>query len=597
MKLREQNSVKYALLQELSDHNIQHIQTIQKMLLQGYRLSNKDRTTFVNSIFSNLDRRECQVTSSPLTEEGVKKAIELREPLSLTAQSRISLRRKILETECNFFQTLKELKLPQSHMDTATLSNTKEVDKCLKAFGELDLQSFTFNYPHMRGRGYLRRVRPELPIPWGCASFFKRATSLVERWVIKVHEISDDDDDADHSVPFVMDDESYSDDSYSSYSESEDFEMEANTKENPILISSSDEEDTPMDDDANKKEVAIEKNNSREEVEEAVRQLSETAEKEDTVKEVIIDKIGEIEEKNVCEENQGEKDKDSPQTEEPISQDAVPMNDGSLRTSEDEPILLDATVENGKLVPHDTLDEKEESIPRDVDFQKDELIPHDAAESELTPETAEIVEKISSEGTNTKQACLATEEDVSKIEAESDELLSEKQDRESTVTIAHGIDVSDSKDADATILDENDLLADTSDELSKQTSDLEEVKCQEDKVSADENHETKTNDLIQNNESHVSYSSSVVNGNGDTLGEDKMEVKENELESHEKPQLASNGVVNKLKVATADVLSVEKDETNGLENDLLDEDMLLNDDNLGAVGMDTLQDESELLAD
>ena len=145
MMMKEDKFVRYALFKDLSKNYIDHIDTIRKMQLQGYHLSKGEKDLIASSMSKAdkaLDDDLDEDEDLPLLdkEKTIRKALDIQQPLSLLAQSRIQIRRKIMATGKNIYRSLKELGLAQLFIDMISCSNSYEIQSCLRSLGTFGLK-------------------------------------------------------------------------------------------------------------------------------------------------------------------------------------------------------------------------------------------------------------------------------------------------------------------------------------------------------------------------------------------------------------------------------------------------------------------------
>ena len=205
--MKEDKFVRYALFKDLSKNYIDHIDTIRKMQLQGYHLSKGEKDSIASSI-SKVDKAldddldEDSDEDLPLVdkEKIIRKALDIQQPLSLLAQSRIQIRRKLMATGQNIYRFVKEQGLPQLFIDMISCSNSYEIQSCLRSFGTFGLKVKHRPVRVARSTIDVWDPREEFfcikwsvnesrqrrgPIVEDCLLFVGRVTRLVEVWKVK----------------------------------------------------------------------------------------------------------------------------------------------------------------------------------------------------------------------------------------------------------------------------------------------------------------------------------------------------------------------------------------------------------------------------
>ena len=122
---------------------------VRKMQVQGYKLSTNDKDIFIQGALQKFPAYKEELSSYSIpfqipSENDIKKMISLQEPLSLMAQSRICIRRKLMERGNNLYRTVKELDLPRFVEEIILMEDGNELMKCILQFGDLEF------FKHMR---------------------------------------------------------------------------------------------------------------------------------------------------------------------------------------------------------------------------------------------------------------------------------------------------------------------------------------------------------------------------------------------------------------------------------------------------------------
>ena len=116
---------------------------VRKMQIQGYKLSQNDRDVFVKGALEKLSEYKSDLSRHAIpfeipSEKELMDIITLQEPFSLLAQSRICIRRKLMERRNNLYRSVKELDQPRFVEEIILMQNKHEVMKCVLRFGNLD---------------------------------------------------------------------------------------------------------------------------------------------------------------------------------------------------------------------------------------------------------------------------------------------------------------------------------------------------------------------------------------------------------------------------------------------------------------------------
>ena len=116
---------------------------VRKMQIQGYKLSHKDKDVFVKGALRKLSSYKSDLSRYAIpfdmpSEKELMNIVTLQEPLPLLAQSRICIRRKLMERGNNLYRSVKELNQPRFVEEIILMENKHEVMKCVLRFGNLD---------------------------------------------------------------------------------------------------------------------------------------------------------------------------------------------------------------------------------------------------------------------------------------------------------------------------------------------------------------------------------------------------------------------------------------------------------------------------
>ena len=191
----EEKSVKCALLKDFSK-NSDHIETIRKMQMLGYQLSSEEKSAVVNSLAKDRylgsymfgHRYNFNYYNPTLNiKEEVKKILDIQQPMPLQTQSRISLRRTLMEKGHNVHQSVKELGLPTMLEDMILYPYDKEVQSCYQQFDFRGMKAYKAqNRPRVMFRRLAPPPIPKSPAGKACWAFVDRVTRVVQIWKKKI---------------------------------------------------------------------------------------------------------------------------------------------------------------------------------------------------------------------------------------------------------------------------------------------------------------------------------------------------------------------------------------------------------------------------
>ena len=115
---------------------------MQIMQIMGYKVSKPDKDIFIEMVIDELcyDKR---VESLP--EEDITHLVNFQEPLSLLAQSRIILRRRLADRGNNIYRSVRYLNAPKFVEDIILMRDKEEIAACISKFGKFDYFSAIYS--------------------------------------------------------------------------------------------------------------------------------------------------------------------------------------------------------------------------------------------------------------------------------------------------------------------------------------------------------------------------------------------------------------------------------------------------------------------
>ena len=156
------------------------------MQMLGYQLSSEDKSAVAKSMAEDTYLGSFmfghRYNPTLNIKEEVKKILNIQQPMPLQTQSRISLRRTLMEKGHNVHQSVKELGLPTMLEDMILYPHDKEVQSCYQQFDFRGMKAYKENRPRIMCRRLAPPPIPKSPVGKACWAFVDRVKRVVQIW-------------------------------------------------------------------------------------------------------------------------------------------------------------------------------------------------------------------------------------------------------------------------------------------------------------------------------------------------------------------------------------------------------------------------------